>query len=96
VESGLRADTIEGAKLIAHGFFLVHEALASGSYPAESWLLLSPELPQLGIWKDWDRCKKLRTAVRERTSRYQGIMSDYLVEGARNPEQLELANRIFR
>ena len=62
---GLMGRSESATTLIAQSFFTVHEALASGEYSSESWRFLSPELPYLGIWSDWDRCRKLRRAVRK-------------------------------
>jgi hypothetical protein len=68
VTLGLRAGRAEGVSLLARGFFQVYEALASGNYPWESWQMLAPVLPYVGFWREWDRCEKLRRAVRERFS----------------------------
>ena len=70
VTLGLRASGIEGVRLIKRGYFEVYDALATSTasqlnFPWESWLLLSSELPQPGILRDWDRCKRLRKAVRQ-------------------------------
>lgn len=63
VTLGLREDSDQAENMVLGNFFTVYEALASGTYSPESWWLLSPELPGLGWWRDWDRCKKLRKAV---------------------------------
>lgn len=62
---GLRSEGIEGLLLIARGFALVHAALAADNYPWESWQLLSPLLPHLDWFRDWDKCEKLRRAVQD-------------------------------
>jgi hypothetical protein len=62
---GLRSEGKEGLPLIARGFAPVHAALAADDYPWESWQLLSPLLPHLGWFRDWDKCEKLRRAVRD-------------------------------
>lgn len=61
---GLRSSSDYGVKLIIKNFFAVHSALSVSAQPPESWWLLSPELPSLGWWKDWDHCKRLRHATR--------------------------------
>lgn len=60
---GLRGRGEPATRLILWSFYAVHEALATGLYSSESWWLLAPELPDIGFWRDWDRCKKLRRAV---------------------------------
>lgn len=60
VSSGAQPVPEPGGAMLA----AIHEALAAGEYSSESWQLLSPELPTLGWWRDWDRCKKLRRAVK--------------------------------
>lgn len=61
---GLQSEGIEGLLLLARGLAPVHSALAADNYPWESWQLLSPLLPHLGWFRDWDKCEKLRRAVR--------------------------------
>ena len=39
-------------------------ALASSDHSPDSWWMLSPELPTLGWWRDWDRCEKLKRAIK--------------------------------
>jgi hypothetical protein len=92
----LRTTTVAAIKLLARGFFIVHDALASDNYSPEDWLLLSPELPQLGMWRDWDRCKKLRRAVRYCSSEHKPSIIKALLESASSPEHLALAQRLFR
>jgi hypothetical protein len=75
VTLGLRDGNVEGAQLVVQGFTLVHDALASRDYFPESWALLSPELPYLGFWSDWDRCEKLRRAVRNRFPKHDQIQN---------------------
>jgi hypothetical protein len=95
VALGLHIGDIEGVKLLARGFFPVYDALASNNYSSESWGLLSPELPQLGMWREWDRCKKLRRALRNKASPPAAVMLNALVKAATNPEHLALARRIY-
>ena len=71
---GLRSESSEGLPLLARGFVLVHTSLATDNYPWESWQLLSPLLPNLGWFRDWDKCEKLRRGVREWLS-HRGISS---------------------
>jgi GTPase-associated protein 1, N-terminal domain type 1 len=96
VTLGLRAGDALGARLLASGFFPVYDALATSDYSLESWLLLSPELPQLGVWGDWDRCRRLRRAVRQRLSQYLQILANALTEYATKPEHRVLIDRVCR
>jgi hypothetical protein len=96
VALGLQNGGAEGVKFVVKGFFLVYEALASSNYPSESWLLLSPELPYLGVWREWDRCKKLRRAVRERFSEQKTAVVQALTEFATSPEQSTIVRKIWR
>ena len=96
VTLGLRAGDAEGVKSLARSFFPVHDALASGNYSSESWLLLSPELPRLGMWKEWDRCDKLRRAVRKRLSRHKETMAEALLKSAIRSDHLDLVHQIYR
>jgi hypothetical protein len=63
VTLALRSNGDVGLKLLIRGFFEAYEGLASGNYLSESWQVLSPELPWLGYWRDWDRCQKLLQAA---------------------------------
>jgi hypothetical protein len=64
VTVGLKGSGKAGATAIARGFFAVHSALAAQTEPPESWRLLQRQLPPFRFW-EWDRCGKLRDAVRE-------------------------------
>jgi hypothetical protein len=90
---GLNAESPEGLRLLAKGFFQVHDALASNQYASESWSLLYPELPRSPWWKEWDRCEKLRRAVRKRLLHYPG--KNPLLEIASGVAQREIANKIL-
>jgi len=91
---GLRENSERGAKLILSNFYGVHEALASGGYSSESWWLLSPELPALGWWRDWDRCVKLQRAVHKWLTAH-GRSSKDLLEFAQTADQQRLARKVF-
>lgn len=90
---GLRAKSDVGVKLVVKGFFPVHDALASGDYSTESWSLLSPELPYLGWWRDWDRCEKLRRAVHDWLSQHVKT-GNPLLAAADTAERRELSHRV--
>jgi len=85
VTLGLRACGPAGIILIRRGYFEVYEALATSTemrlnFPWESWILLSSELPQPGTFRDWDRCKRLRKAVRKWIERYPEFKNSILNE----------------
>ena len=94
VSLGLRDGQTQGATLLAKGFFAVYDALASRDYSSDSWLLLSPELPDLGWWKDWDRCEKLRQAT-VRTFPDHDMVASKLLAAAVGPKQVEIVKRIY-
>jgi hypothetical protein len=79
VTLGLRDKSLQATRLLFHGFPHVYEALATNDYTSESWSLIAPELPRSPIWKEWDRCKKLRRALRVRLTRqadWQRLLQD--------------------
>lgn len=90
---GLRSKTEDGVRLLVKSFYPVHDALASARYSPESWSLLSPELPDLGRWRDWDRCKRLRRAVNDWLTRHLQTCNP-LLQAADTPEHQELARRV--
>ena len=90
---GLRAATDAGISLIVRSFYPLHDALASREYPDESWLLLSPQLPYLGRWSDWDRCEKLRRAVNNWLTQHVKV-GNPLREAATTAERRRLARRV--
>lgn len=90
---GLMATDGTGSRLILRSFYFVHDVLAAGNYSSESWRLLSPELPYLGWWRDWDRCEKLRRAVRGWVSKH-AKSGNPLLEAADTPERRELARQV--
>ena len=95
VTLGLRTPDRGGTKLILAGFFTVHDALARTIYSPESWSMLSPELPYLGVWDDWDRCEKLRQAVRKWLLSYAGS-GQPLLDAATTPEFRGVAQRTLK
>ena len=84
-----------GVNCLVRGFFDVYDALASGNYPNESWLLLSPELPNLGMWQEWDRCRKLRRAIKALPKMEARLVANSLLEAATNPDRRALAKRLL-
>jgi hypothetical protein len=95
VTLGLRAAGPEGLKPLVRGFFDVHEALASVRFSSESWQTLSPELPRLRVWRDWDRCEKLRRAVHTWLSEHVKA-GNPLLDAANTQAQQDIARRVFR
>ena len=94
VTLGLRAGSVGGVQLLGRGFFQVYEALASGNYPWESWQMLAPVLPYVGFWREWDRCEKLRRAVRERFSSEFASVLVALRDAAFRPEHQKIVRLI--
>jgi len=92
VTIGLRATSTEGLRPLKRGYFEVYDALAETSFPWESWLLLSAELPQPGWWKDWDRCERLRRAVRQWLFQYVKS-GDSLFDAAASKKHNEIARQ---
>ena len=90
---GLRTNGAEGLRLLASGFYLVHEALASNHYSSESWSLIAPELPRSPMWKEWDRCEKLRRAVRKRAKNHAEMLQ--LLNAAHRLTDLALARSLL-
>ena len=95
VTLGLRAEGSEGLKPLVRGFFDVHEALASVRFSSESWQTLSPELPRLKVWRDWDRCEKLRRAARTWLSEHVKS-GNPLLDAADTQTRQDIARRVFR
>lgn len=90
---GLLERSDAGAKLIVRSFHTVDEALAAGTHSPESWRLLSPALPDLGWWRDWDRCEKLRRAVRNWLT-VRGKTDEMMLEFARTPAERRVVQEI--
>jgi hypothetical protein len=94
VALGLSATGAEGLTPLVRGFFDVHEGLASLHFSSESWQTLSPEVPRLSLWRDWDRCEKLRRAVRAWLSKHV-TTGNPLLQAANTTERREIARRVF-
>jgi hypothetical protein len=62
---GLQSNDEAGVMLLAAAFLPVYEAVARSHYPAEAWDILAPILPELYFGLDWDRCRRMRGALRE-------------------------------
>lgn len=89
---GLRENSDVAVNMVLKNFFTVHAALASGAHSSESWWLLSPELPVLGWWRDWDRCEKLRQAVHFSLSQ-RGVCKR-LREFAKTSDERNIARKV--
>lgn len=89
---GLRENSDAAVNMVLRNFFVVHYALATGGHSSESWWLLSPELPVLGWWRDWDRCEKLRRAVHFSLS--QRGACKRLREFAKTSDERKLARKV--
>ena len=62
---GLQTSGSEGLKLLVRGFFSVYQAVERSEYPRDAWEVLAPVLPEPFLGLDWDRCLRLRRALRE-------------------------------
>ena len=81
--------------LIPQSLFTVHDALASGGYSHESWDIISSHLPDLGWWKSWDRCERLRRAVKNYYQAYPNERLE-LIKAAATATELEVALNVTR
>lgn len=54
------------AELVAAVFPQLHDALIGSRLPYDVWTWLSPFLPNIGWWRDWDKAERLRRAVLSR------------------------------
>lgn len=86
---GLCAPRDTGKQFVLENFYFVHNSLASGQYHLESWMLLVCELPSIGFWRDWDKCKRLRKGVNKYLKDFGG--SGQLELYARVPEERSVA-----
>jgi hypothetical protein len=89
---GLAENSDKASNLVLRNFFTVHDALASGEHSSESWWLLSPVLPSLGWWRDWDRCKKLRRAVNGYLTLHGS--NHRLIECAKTRDEQKIARKV--
>jgi hypothetical protein len=89
---GLRENSDAAENMILRNFFAVHGALATGAHSSESWWLISPELPVLRWWRDWDRCEKLRQAVRFSLSKRGACKR--LREFAKTSDERKIAHKV--
>lgn len=62
---GLKTSGEDGLALLARAFFPVYKAIALSDYPGEAWERLAPVLPELRFGQGWDRCRRLRRALRQ-------------------------------
>lgn len=90
---GLQTAGEAGLTLLGKTFFLVYDTVARSQYPGEAWELLDPILPQLLMGLDWDRCRRLRRALRhwlEQNSDFGDALSDL----APTPEHARLVQNL--
>jgi hypothetical protein len=93
VALGLQTRGDAGFALLSRSFFLVYQATARSQYPGEAWEMVAPVLPELPFRLGWDRCRRLRRAVRRwfrENPGYENAMSD----AAPNAEGRQLIDRL--
>ncbi len=44
----------------------VHDRLSKLAYPEEKWDKLQKSLPSVTVFNQWDRCKRLRKAIKKK------------------------------
>ncbi len=90
---GLQTGRQDGLALLACAFFPVYEAVARSDYPSEAWDLLAPILPDLLLGWEWDRCRRLRLALRS-WLRDNPKFAGALVQAAPKMEYAELVQSL--
>lgn len=69
-----------GLLYIKHSFYPLHKALAADKFPSNLWNKVEPYTAKLRLYKEWDKCKKIRkgTVKYLKLSKYKkSILSDF-------------------
>lgn len=76
---GFNNPGLNAAELVANSFEAVHNAAYEKRLGNKSWALLKDHAPSLSIWRDWDKCERLRAALVESFIKYQWPTKYFLV-----------------
>lgn len=91
---GLETSGEDGFALLSRAFFPVYDAVALSKYPGEAWDRLASVLPELPFGLDWDRCRRLRRALR-RWLRQNPVFADGMSNAAPNSEYALLVKKLL-
>jgi hypothetical protein len=61
---GFQTPGRDGLAILSSAFFTVYDTVAGSYYPREAWDLLASTLPELPFYLEWDRCRRLRKAMK--------------------------------
>lgn len=56
----------EAYKLVVRSFQIVYHAAETDVLPYDSWRILESLVPNLGMWRNWDKCERLLRGMAER------------------------------
>lgn len=59
-------DYMVDVEIAKFSFEIVHDLLATQSYPEDEWYKLEKILPEVAYYNNWDRCKRLRKGFRKK------------------------------
>ncbi len=90
---GFKTPGRDGLCLLARAFFPVYDTVALSDYPSEAWEHLVPALPESALWLGWDRCRRLRHALR-RWLRDNPGLADAMSHAAPTTEHAHLVQRL--
>ena len=91
---GLETSGEDGFALLSRAFFPVYDAVALSKYPGEAWDRLASVLPELPFGLDWDRCRRLRRALRRWLRQNPGF-ADGMSNSAPNSEYALLVKKLL-
>jgi len=74
--------------LAATAFPLLHDTASGNRMPERAWRLLVPTLPQVPIWREWDRAERIRHAFVAAAVQHSWPGAAFL-EALSNPDVLE-------
>ena len=90
---GLQTTGRDGLALLVCAFFPVYGIVARSHYPGDAWEILAPVLPESTWGLDWDRCKRLRRALR-RWLHDNSSLAQELIRAAPTAEQKDLVRSL--
>jgi hypothetical protein len=90
---GLQTTGKDGLALLVCAFFHVYGTVARSHYPGDAWEIIAPVLPESTWGLDWDRCKRLRRALR-RWLRENSDLAQELIRAAPTAEQKDLVRSL--
>ncbi len=78
--------------LVAEAFQVVHDAVASDQLKYNSWSHLAKNIPELSLFRNWDKCERLRRSLADKFIQYKWPVEHFMQSIKLNDTLIKIAN----